>query len=523
MANIKADTIQVQEALVYKEANQNFEAMVVELKRDKGVGLAVEQGYKSAYDVLDELRKMVKNKNSQGTDYSDDLADDLDAQNNANISGLLDSAKTMESIIAEDKYETLKGYIESLRSDEFEPALSEGYEGGIPPDYVTTVYPYPNKLSLDPRRSGRFIKPKPVDVFKQVEVQKWLVNNGLRYGFVLYGDDALYYIGLEKAANQVRSAGNREQAYQRILRRFTKADSSVGSLITSNATSFLAYLPPPRNSNTNNSTIVTSGGSSGWKEFRKDSLYGSIKSNTTPLQVMQFLQQHVEGGYYHPAHSYGKSGYALAMTSGETMFGEDRAAGQSETISDTARQFWALIDKHSGFGDYGTGNASGRVTAGAGRYNDNYSRAHVTNIWPEDVLRTLSARTGVWTHYFVPEGALGTQLKNMSSQIGLDKTTTYINNYYGTTPGLKQKILADGRLFFCMVRARYNGVGYFQGYASDLKQRYTNDPQASNDQLIEWHLDYKYEYTIIKKYKQIAVDLIQMDTKKIANLIGWPK
>ena len=96
MANIKSSTVQVQEALVYKEANQNFEAMIVELKRDKGVGMAVEQGYKSAYEIVDELRKLVKNKDVQSTDNSDALADDVDAT--SDVSSLLDPSKTMESL-----------------------------------------------------------------------------------------------------------------------------------------------------------------------------------------------------------------------------------------------------------------------------------------------------------------------------------------------------------------------------------------------------------------------------------------
>jgi len=212
MPNIKGDIVQVEESVVYREANVNFNAMVKALKEDKGVSMTIDQGYLSVYELVDELRGLVKNKNPESTDNSD-------AQTNTNVSSLLDPNKSIETIVGEGTFELLKSYVDNLDYAEFEPTLIQSFEGGLPPTYPTTVYPYPNKTNQDPRRTGRFVVPKPQDVFKQVEVQKWLINNGLKYGFVLYGDDGLYYISYQVAIDKIKTSPNKEETLQRLLRR----------------------------------------------------------------------------------------------------------------------------------------------------------------------------------------------------------------------------------------------------------------------------------------------------------------
>ncbi len=241
MANIKNDTLKVDESFVYREANANFNLMMQALKQDKGVSMNVDEAYKSVYEIVDELRTLVKNKTVDEGDSSNEswTTTAVGYQSPSGVSALLDPAKSIEEIVDEGNFESLQNYVDSLSPIDFEPTLVESFEGGIPPDYVTTVYPYPNKSNLDPRRSGRFVKPKPEDVFKQVEVQKWLINNGLKYGFVLYGDSGLYYIGLESAKTKINASTDKEQTLQRMLRRFIKPDNTSIGLISVTAASII--------------------------------------------------------------------------------------------------------------------------------------------------------------------------------------------------------------------------------------------------------------------------------------------
>jgi hypothetical protein len=108
------------------------------------------------------------------------------------------------------------------------------------------------------------------------------------------------------------------------------------------------------------------------------SLYNKINKNSTEDDIMNVIRDYVEGGYYHPVTWYingegTKNGFDVYDRSGETMFGEDRAAGQTEGTASGAA-FWAYIDTQSGYGDYGTLPPT-KPTANATSDN-NYSRKH---------------------------------------------------------------------------------------------------------------------------------------------------
>ena len=69
MANLQGKLGQVPggTAVINTEAYAYFVQMQAALKRDKAVDLVAQQGYLSKFEVTDELRKLVKNKQGDGT------------------------------------------------------------------------------------------------------------------------------------------------------------------------------------------------------------------------------------------------------------------------------------------------------------------------------------------------------------------------------------------------------------------------------------------------------------------------
>lgn len=212
MANIKEKLVQQGQALIQADANTNFGYMAAALQNDKGIAMTVEQSYLSKYDVADNLRKLVKDKTTKPP---------------ADIKPLLDPNKTIADIVNSAEYEKLEKYLnETLTSADYEPPLR--------PDFTsvsgTVTKPFPNKISQDPRRTGRLVKPGPTDVLKSTEVQKWMINNSILYGYVLYDDNGLYYIGSDKIKSRLQKATDKQAELKSIVGSFLKTASSLGLL-----------------------------------------------------------------------------------------------------------------------------------------------------------------------------------------------------------------------------------------------------------------------------------------------------
>ena len=203
MANVKDKMVQQGQAVVYREAGTNFGLMAAALKKDKAIDITIEQSYLSIYDVADELRKIVKDKT---------------AKEQADIKVLLDTNKAIADIIKEGQQEKLITYLDSLTPADYEPPL--------PADFTSptnaTVKQFPNRIKLDPRRTGRLVKPGPTDSLKSLETQKWLINNSVLYGFVMYADNGLYYMGVDAIKNKVKAAANKQEELLTIINRFMK-------------------------------------------------------------------------------------------------------------------------------------------------------------------------------------------------------------------------------------------------------------------------------------------------------------
>lgn len=212
MGSLKERVLQQNQAIIATEINANFDLMKGALQQDKATAITIIQSYLSKYEVIDELRKAIKDKITTPP---------------VEIRPLLDVNKNIADILNEGNYTMLEDYVNNLTPELFEPPL--------PPSFTSVtnikVSLFPNKPSQDPRRTGRLVVPGPIDILKSIEVQKWMINNSMLYGFVLYGDKALYYVGVDKIKNQVNSASNKQEELRKIVSQFLKS-KELSSLLT---------------------------------------------------------------------------------------------------------------------------------------------------------------------------------------------------------------------------------------------------------------------------------------------------
>ena len=240
----------------------------------------------------------------------------------------------------------------------------------------------------------------------------------------------------------------------------------------------------------------------------KSKLYGRLKSSNNTQDIINLIQNNVEGGYYHPVHWYinGKGtrkGFGVYGASGETMYGEDRFAGQTETFPD-GKAFWALMDTVSGLGQYATQN-----------------RTYKTREYPENLLQQQSRLKYLAWGKDPSDSNITAKLKALSAKIAIYRTNQNLDTYFKSSPELKSKIKSDARFYFAWVRARYNGSGFFNKYSNNLISFYKKNPSATIEQLIDSHLEYRWVYA--NGLDSSSRKLIKDDTKKIAEIIGWPR
>lgn len=211
MPDVRDDITQLGEALVISEVHENFKKLAEALKTDKGVSMTIYQSYMSKYDIVGELRLLVKDKTDKPP---------------SNIKPLLTSDKKMEDIIAENNYVDLYNYLYELGPADFEPPL--------PGDFISksgvSVKQFPNKMDMDPRRTGRVVIPGPTDILKSTEVEKWLLNNSVLYGYVPYSNNALFYFGNTFIRAKVNSAVDKQDALNKLILTFVNSNTNTSQI-----------------------------------------------------------------------------------------------------------------------------------------------------------------------------------------------------------------------------------------------------------------------------------------------------
>ncbi len=269
MANLKDKLGQVPggSAVVLIEGFTLFSRMIEALKRDKGVELKVEQSYLSKFEVVDELRKIAKNKEKEGyanlLDPKAKIEDILGVKppatapsgsatpttgSAASGSAATGSAAPVPTAPAfpEGSYEKLETYIKGLGADEFEPPLKSSFQSS---QENFPIVQYPNKPGLDPRQTANLFILGPAENIKP-DVLNWIYNNSVLYGFLPYGNpqtSAVYYIGVEKLKAKVKAEESVIKVVSIFLQQQLSPDivtQTVDKVLTHNLNGGAEFLDP---------------------------------------------------------------------------------------------------------------------------------------------------------------------------------------------------------------------------------------------------------------------------------------
>lgn len=233
---------------------------------------------------------------------------------------------------------------------------------------------------------------------------------------------------------------------------------------------------------------------------------GIIKASTTKdSTLVQAIVDNLEGGYYHPVHAYDSKtkkmydGYSIYNNSGETLYGIDRYAGNTEGIrqgpkNNTGVDFWDAVDAISGYGKYG-----------------NAARYYKTKTWK---IEKYPAIKGAWNHYYMPKKSdkgYDTLQKNLQKYI-TSQYNQFSKSYFGNHP-VGKLVENDGRLKFMYYRATWNGVGFFQKYANNLKKVYDGGV-TDIEKLICADLTYRYNTKAAQFKPGVSKMSFMMDYEK---------
>jgi hypothetical protein len=157
------------------------------------------------------------------------------------------------------------------------------------------------------------------------------------------------------------------------------------------------------------------------------------KAMTSFAEVVKAVVVNLEGGYYNG----GGNGDPRYATSGETMFGIDRKQGGKLNTSPAGIKFWKIMD-------------------------DNNARTK----WP-------------WN--YIPKDPIKSELYKLVAEMMKPTYDTYSKSYLDKE--VKTLVESDGRLYYNMVYAAWNGPGWFKGFAKVLNDAYKTGSKTS-DQLV---------------------------------------
>lgn len=204
-------------------------------------------------------------------------------------------------------------------------------------------------------------------------------------------------------------------------------------------------------------------------------LSGSVSKETTDFnQICSKVIKELEGGYYHPDMLLdGRIKDQRFSASGETMYGIDRKTGGTVNTTKEGKAFWALIDAKNA-----------RAT---------------------------------WRLEYIPPDPLKTQLLKLCCAMMKRQYDSYLKTYIGDENIIKV-INSDGRLMFNFVYASWNGPGWFQGWAREIKQKYISG-MTNTDDLTAHFVKRRISNAGIIGNKSNN-SLIAQGGKKIAKILG---
>lgn len=205
MANLEGKLSQKGDAIYLTIAELYLQALNKKMQEVKGQSLSVKQGYMSKYDLVDELRNMLKDKTTKPEGVGD--------AEWSEIQPLLEPTKSIEDIgKVKESYNKLQDFMNNLASQQkglFNPTLANPFKTST----HEKVFPIPSSGAFDPRRHGRLLM---VGKITDPGVKKWLTNNSPLYGFVMYEDYGLYFSGL----GEIKAAGSSKTKLAKLINQF---------------------------------------------------------------------------------------------------------------------------------------------------------------------------------------------------------------------------------------------------------------------------------------------------------------
>lgn len=161
--------------------------------------------------------------------------------------------------------------------------------------------------------------------------------------------------------------------------------------------------------------------------------------------------------------------------SGETMYGLDRVAGQTEKTA-LGREFWALMDK--------------------------------ANAWHS------------WPYLHQPAEPLKSQLLLLAAKIMEPKFNSLMSSNV-PNPELRALVKQNGKLMFNFAYATWNGPGWFGAFGAALTKVYEAGMKDAND-LAEYFVNMRVNNDAVYKYKpkDTGYKLIRQGGFKIASKLG---
>lgn len=198
MSNIANSLVQIGEAYVVDEVANDFNELALDLQKDLNLILEISQSYISLTQLVDELRSRHINKD------------------------ILFPEKAV-SELTQVEFNTVLAVITNSNPTDFLPPIASPYSSisfnpRLNTQIAQQIYTVPNYPNLDPRQSGRLVSLKPFDILKTPEVLKWLLSNSVNYGFLVYLDVGLYWIGKSALSLQLRQATNTNLIIGRFLK-----------------------------------------------------------------------------------------------------------------------------------------------------------------------------------------------------------------------------------------------------------------------------------------------------------------
>ena len=225
MANLEGKLSQYINVVMYTKANAYLTALNLKLKETISTTIRVEKSYLSKYEVTEELRARLSD------DYRTTEApgSNLEPGSFDNILPYLQLDQEIITIATSDtvNYELLESYMDNLADvskNVFSPPLLDSFE--VEGSMGGTVYPIPQSSKKDPRRGARLLVFKEGGEEFPKAVRDWLINNALLYGFTLYQNYGLYYIGFE----EVRLLATDKDKITQLINRFQSTPIETGDI-----------------------------------------------------------------------------------------------------------------------------------------------------------------------------------------------------------------------------------------------------------------------------------------------------